>query len=131
MTSAIRKGKRILPFALWLLPAAALAEIPPIPVVATGPVDFIRSICKIENWLFAILVVFSVMVILWGGWKFMSSGGNEAKVSEARKFVIYGLVGVSVAILSKALLSVTVSLVAPTYDISQIWNLAPNQCGGI
>lgn len=43
--------------------------------------------------LLGFLGIIAVIIILFGGFKWMTAGGNEEKVGEARKLMIQGIIG--------------------------------------
>ncbi|QQS60420.1 hypothetical protein IPN41_00325 [Candidatus Falkowbacteria bacterium] len=54
------------------------------------PRDIAASVIRI---LLGFLGMIAVVIILLGGFKWMTAGGNEEKVGEARKLIIQGAVG--------------------------------------
>jgi hypothetical protein len=54
------------------------------------PRDIAASVIRI---LLGFLGMIAVVIILLGGFKWMTAGGNEEKVGEARKLIIQGVVG--------------------------------------
>jgi hypothetical protein len=65
----------------------------------------------IANWIFAILIAVAVIMLLLAGFKWMTSGGNEDDVAMARKMLIWALVGVAIALMSKALVGMVGNIV--------------------
>jgi len=57
--------------------------------------DVIVSIIKV---VMTFLGIIAVVVILIGGFKWMTAGGNEEKVAEARRLIIAGVVGLIIII---------------------------------
>ena len=49
-------------------------------------------------------------MLVWGGFEFVTSGGSPEGVTAARNKIIYGLIGVAVALLSRGLVSVLRSI---------------------
>ena len=49
------------------------------------------------------LGIIAVIIILWGGFKWMTAGGNEDKVEEAKKLIIAGVVGLAIIIAAFAI----------------------------
>ncbi|MEI7498463.1 MAG: pilin [Candidatus Falkowbacteria bacterium] len=48
---------------------------------------------KVINWALGFLGIIAVVIILMGGFKWMTAGGNEDKVGEAKKLMAAGLIG--------------------------------------
>lgn len=84
------------PFITLLLPvfALAVAEIP-----GTGPtrIEDLYNITKSAmNWVFTFgLVIITIMVIV-GAIAYATSGGDETKSGNAKKTVIYSLIGAAI-----------------------------------
>jgi len=52
-----------------------------------------ETIANIINLVLGFLGLIAVVIILIGGFKWMTAGGNEEKVGEAKKLLIAGLIG--------------------------------------
>jgi len=90
--------------ALQLLPLAAFAQ-------NTFTVeDLIRILTNIQNWFAAIVGIIGVIMILYAAFLFMTAAGDEEKVKKARGALIWGLVGIGVAILAYAAFSFVMSV---------------------
>lgn len=59
-------------------------------------VDFIDSVVGIINILLGLLGLIAVIIILMGGFKWMTAGGNDEKVAEARKLIFSGIIGLAI-----------------------------------
>ena len=94
------------------LPLAAFAQSSPVTPPGDGsgvPVTidrFYDLACEASNWIFAFVLIVGVIAILFGAVAFLTSRGDEDRVKDARRYVTYSLVGVSVAILARALIYV-------------------------
>jgi len=90
---------------LLILPAFVLAQGPDeeIPDIITGPGDIILIIERVANWLFAILLAVALIFIIISAYQFLTSGGDPARVTQARQALMYALIGVGVAFLAKGL----------------------------
>ena len=47
----------------------------------------------VVNWILGILALIAVVMILIGGFRWMTAGGNEEKVESAKKLLIAALIG--------------------------------------
>ena len=78
-------------------PAPAFA----LPIVANNLDDLSTNVlCPILDYIFTISMVIGVAATLWAAYQYMASGGDQNKVSEARKTLTYGVVGIVVALLA-------------------------------
>ncbi len=67
---------------------------------------------KIINVILTFLGIIALVVVLFGGFKWMTSGGNQEQVAGAKKILISGLIGLIIIILSWGITSYIVSQVA-------------------
>lgn len=62
-----------------------------------GPLKGINSISDVINILMGFLLPFAAIilffVLLWGGYDFMTSAGNEEKIQSARMKITAGIIG--------------------------------------
>lgn len=58
---------------------------------------------KVMNWLFGFLGILAVLVILYGGFKWMTAGGDDDKVGEAKKLIINGIIGLIIILSAYAI----------------------------
>lgn len=57
-------------------------------------VDLLNQINAVINAIIPFLVGIAVLVIIWGVFQYISGAGDEEKRGEARKFIMYGVIGV-------------------------------------
>lgn len=71
------------------------------------------SIAKIANNvvnIFSIIVgVIAVIMIIWGGFKYITSGGDSGNVSAAKNTLIYAVVGLIIVALSQFIVHVVLT----------------------
>lgn len=65
-----------------------------------------ETLCEAANWFFAFVMVLAIIAILYSALLFFTAGGDEKKVSRARQFIFYGIVGIIVAVLAKSIIYV-------------------------
>ena len=84
---------------LLALPLVSLAFNPPaIPAsLAVNPSVVIDAAFR---FIWPIIAALTVIMFIWSGIKFMTAQGDPSKVEEARKALIWGVVGTAVIILS-------------------------------
>jgi hypothetical protein len=94
-------------FAILALPAIELAngaEPPDTPIteICCGPGTVLN---RLTNWMFVILMVVAVIYIIMAAFNFVTAAGDPEKVTKARNFVLYALIGVLVAFAAKGLIN--------------------------
>lgn len=75
---------------------------------AFGTADLKDTIVQLVNVLLGFLGIIAVIIILWGGFKWMTAAGNEEQVGEARNMIIAGIIGLAIIIASFAITSFVV-----------------------
>ena len=60
--------------------------------------------------LFAIGII-SVAMLIWGGLRYITSGGDSKKVTDAKNTILYAIIGLLVAILSYAIVRFVLNVV--------------------
>lgn len=85
------------------LPLLSLAQTfdSTVPTVNVFDKQGVRNILEgFVRWFAGILVVVGIFMILWAAFRYMTAGGDDDKVSSAKNTLIYGLVGIGIAILA-------------------------------
>ena len=60
---------------------------------------------QVINIILGFLGIVAVVIILLGGFKWMTAGGNEDKVGEAKKLIMAGIIGLIIILASFAIAS--------------------------
>lgn len=68
-----------------------------------GNQDFIVTITKIINIALSLLGIVAVVIVLIGGFKWMTAGGNDEKVTEGRKYITSGVIGLAIILSALAI----------------------------
>lgn len=72
-------------------------------------IALISSIARIINILLGFLGVVAVILVLWGGFKWMTAAGEESKIDEAKKLMGAGVVGLIIILAAYAITAFVVS----------------------
>ncbi len=75
-------------------------------------IPLIETIARIINILLGFLGVLAVLLVLWGGFKWMTAAGNEDQISEAKKLMGAGVVGLAIILAAFAVASFVVNQLA-------------------
>lgn len=86
------------PTAFGVFPTPPGGVIPPAPIASTG--DVYSFLCVIIDWIFWLLIIFSIIMFLVGGYRYLTSGGESERVGKANKTLMYAAIGVAVAIIA-------------------------------
>lgn len=63
----------------------------------TERIDPLAFLVKITQFTMAIVFAISIIVVLYGGFLYVTSGGDPEKANKARTLLIYGVIGIGVA----------------------------------
>ena len=89
------------PFAITSLITAAKLTFPLIAFAAIGNIcDVLDLVDTAANWFAFFIFVFAIIAILYAAFLFLTAGGNEETSKKARSVLIYGLIGIAVALLA-------------------------------
>lgn len=101
--------------AILVSPLAALAQVTNYtPPVGNAPVTSLSgvttSLSGFVNWAIVIFWILTVLFLIWAAVLYLTAGGAEEKIKEARQRVIYALIAAAIALLSTGLGSIVTSL---------------------
>ncbi len=98
-----------------LMPMAASADTSTISVtgddlgityaqkIGLGTSDVRDTVARIIRVAMGLLGIVAVVIILVGGFKWMTAGGNEEQVGEAKKWIFSGVIGLAIILSAYAL----------------------------
>lgn len=97
----------LLTVALLALPVIAAAQVNVRAEFGTtfglGTADLESTVVQIVQWALGFLGLIAVIFILYGGFVWMTAGGNEEKVSKAKKVIGAAVVGLIVVLVAWAI----------------------------
>ncbi len=70
-----------------------------LPIASLAAADLNGTITNFTNYALNIinfLLVIATLVFIWGIVKYVTAGGDASKISEARTYIIWGLIGLAV-----------------------------------
>lgn len=79
--------------------------------IGLGSQDVRTTISNIIRAFMGLLGIVAVVIILLGGFKWMTAGGNEEKVGEAKKLIISGVIGLVIIMSAYAIAQFVVNAV--------------------
>ncbi len=97
-------------------PLAALARhidpnIQHVPAKAVGVGTVVGWLNTLGDWIFTAIMALAAIILLIGAFGLLTSGGDATKISSAKNLIIWGIIGVIIAILAKGLLTLACSFV--------------------
>lgn len=95
--------------ALWALPLAAAAQgsldlgIEYGTITGLGTKDIRDTIASIINVALGLLGIVAVVIIVAGGFTWMTAAGNEEKVDKAKQMIFAGIIGLAIILSAYAI----------------------------
>lgn len=100
--------KKVIAVAPFLIPSMALAQGGLIGVpspVGTAQGDLPSVILRIINYVLTIVGVVALAYLVYGGFMYITSAGNEDKIEEAKGILVNAVVGIVVIAVAAALVN--------------------------
>ena len=84
--------------------------------VETGDADcgvccLLMSMKRVTDWIFYLMMVFVVVMIVIGGATYMLAAGNPEKAGKGKQMIIYGIIGLVIALIARLIPSVVKMIV--------------------
>ncbi|MFA6428550.1 MAG: hypothetical protein WCW02_03345 [Candidatus Buchananbacteria bacterium] len=74
-----------------------------------GSADLFTTVINAVNWILGLLILIAVIIILVGGFKWMTAGGNDDKISGARQTIVSGIIGLIIVLAAYAIASFVIT----------------------
>ena len=72
-----------------------------IPTGITTAQGFVNLLGIVTDWIFVLLLIVAVIFFILAGLQFIAGGGNATAISGARTKILYGVIGIVVALLAR------------------------------
>lgn len=106
--------------ALLALPYAAHAQFT-IESIGTqlglGEADLKDTVLNILRWVLGLLALIAVIFVIYGGFIWLTSGGDESKIDKAKKIISGAVVGLIIIILAWAIVIFVANTTANVTEI--------------
>ncbi|MEA3248931.1 MAG: pilin [Patescibacteria group bacterium] len=79
--------------------------------IGLGTKDVRETIGSVIRAFMGLLGIVAVLLILYGGFKWMTAGGNEEQVGEAKKIIISGVIGLIIILSAYAIANFVVGAI--------------------
>lgn len=94
--------------ALWALPLVAAAQTLDLGIdygtgTGLGTKDIRTTVADIINVALGLLGIVAVVIVLAGGFTWMTAAGNEEKVDKAKKMIFAGIIGLAIILSAYAI----------------------------
>ena len=106
--------------ALTVQEGAEAARADGMPTELVGPNG---TFTNITNTILYAVGIISVIMLVWGGIRYIISGGDNKKVTDAKNTVLYAIIGLVISVLAYAIVNFVLNTIGTgSYDVTQ----APN-----
>lgn len=110
MTKKALRALRYAPFALLALPATVSAATVNLGLTSDvesalglGTQDVRVTVARIINVFMGLLGIVAVVIVLYGGFLWMTAGGNEERVEKAKQLIVAGIIGLAIILSAYAI----------------------------
>ncbi len=69
---------------------------------------------RITNTILYIVGAISVLMLIWGGLRYIISGGDSKKITDAKNTILYALLGLIIAFFAYAIVNFVLNTINPT-----------------
>lgn len=87
----------------------ALSDVKTDDLVDVQPNDLGTTVQTVVNFLLWLIGILSVIMIIFGGIKYTTSGGDSGKLTSAKNTIIYSVIGLLVAIFAYAIVNLVIA----------------------
>lgn len=86
--------------------------------IGLGTADIRTTVASIIRTAMGLLGIVAVVIILIGGFKWMTAGGNDDQVGEAKKWIFSGVIGLAIILSAYALANFVINnLISATTNV--------------
>ncbi|MDO8558638.1 MAG: pilin [bacterium] len=80
--------------------------------------DFYEIIQAATSWILVFGLLIGVLFVIWGGVKYITSGGDDTKAKDAKNIILYAIIGTVFLVLATALIKIIASFFGADLDVS-------------
>ena len=66
---------------------------------------------EITNTILFVVGIVSIIMLIWGGLRYVVSGGDSKKVTDAKNTILYAIIGLIIALLAYAIVNFVLSAI--------------------
>ncbi|MDO8524563.1 MAG: pilin [bacterium] len=70
-------------------------------VESWGMVCLLNTVYTVTNWIFYLLTILAVLMIIYGGFVYITAAGDPAKATSAKGILTFAIIGLAIALLAK------------------------------
>ena len=74
------------------------------------PEDFMGSLRDITDWFIGLSIMVAVLAIIYGGVVYSAAGGDQERITSAKKSIKYAIMGLAMAGIAYAIVNVVIEI---------------------
>lgn len=79
--------------------------------------DFRQYLLDVLNFLLSFLGIIAIAVVIFAGWMYVTSGGDDGQQEKAKKMILYACIGIIVILVSFALINTLITGIGKKKDV--------------
>lgn len=76
------------------------------------PAELVGVFTRITNTVLYVVGVISVVMLIWGGLRYIMSGGDSKKITDAKNTILYAIIGLIIAVLAFAIVNFVLNTIS-------------------
>lgn len=108
--ATLSAGKAMQVMALTAQEGAAAARADGMPADLVGPEGIFT---QITNTILYIVGAVAVLMLVWGGFRYVISGGDSKKITDAKNTILYAILGLIIAFFAYAIVNFVLNTIDP------------------
>jgi hypothetical protein len=81
------------------------------PVVFQNYTGAISIVARIASWLLYLVIALAVIFIIYAGFLYLTSGGDEKKTKAAKDYILFAVVGIVIALTARGIVMLIQTLI--------------------
>lgn len=77
-----------------------------------GACCVLEAVYTVADWIFFGLIAMVALLVIWGGFTIATAGGAPDKVGQGRSIILYAMIGLALALLSRAIPALVTALIS-------------------
>lgn len=111
-------------------PVGAVSILDPNSGLGLTSANLIDTVIAVVRWVLGLLALVAVIFIIYGGFVWLTSGGDTAKIDTAKKIILNAVIGLAITLLSFAITYFVINLINDTTNGNNNTNDDPPGGGG-
>lgn len=97
---------------MLIVPFVVAAQVDPGPGTKISTIGSLIALLNVGiTWIFGILLVLAVIFLLYAAFLYLTSGGDAEKTEKAKSFLLYAIIAIVIAVLSRGIVALVRSFI--------------------